>query len=308
MVDVSVLVISFNTRELTLACLRSLVDQTKRTTLEVIVVDNASDDGSAAAIAEQFPGIRLVRLQANVGFAAANNLAARDARGEFLLLLNPDTVVLQGAVDKLVEFARSRTEAQIVGGRTVFADGRLNAGSCWRRPTPWSVACIGLGLTSIFPNSWIFARESYGAWQRDSVREVDIVSGCFLLIRRAVWEELGGFDPAFFMYGEDADLCLRARKLGYRCLITPDAQIVHYGGASEKVRADKMVRLFAAKVQLFHRHWRPALVPVGISMLTLWPLTRVMLLAVLRQILPGRDQSFRVWRDVWRRRREFYSG
>ncbi len=308
MPDVSVLVISFNTCELTLACLRSLLEQTTRTALEVIVLDNASDDGSADAIADAFPAVRLIRLPSNVGFAAANNLAARDARGEFLLLLNPDTVVLDAAVDKLVAFARANARAHIFGGRTVFADGRLNGASCWRRPTPWSVACIGLGLTSIFPNSRIFARESYGAWQRDSVREVDIVSGCFLLIRRAVWEELGGFDAAFFMYGEDADLCLRARKLGYRCLITPDAQIVHYGGASEKVRADKMVRLFAAKVQLFRRHWRPALVPLGVSMLTLWPLTRVMLLAVLRQILPGRDQSFRVWRDIWRRRREFSAG
>jgi hypothetical protein len=247
----------------------------------------------------------LIRLQSNVGFASANILAARDARGEFLLLLNPDTVVLDGAVDKLVGFARANPQAHICGGRTVFADGQLNGASCWRRPTPWSVLCIGLGLTSLFPHSRIFARESYGSWRRDSVREVDIVSGCFLLIRRAAWEELCGFDPAFFMYGEDADLCLRARRLGYRCLITPDAQIVHQGGASEKVRADKMVRLLTAKAQLFRRHWPAGLVPFGLQMLKLWAFTRMAALGLLQRVQPRRRDSFEAWRDIWRRRREF---
>ena len=308
MVDVSVLVISFNTRELTLACLRSLLEQTARTALEVIVVDNASDDGSAEAIAGAFPSVRLIRLQTNVGFAAANNLAARHAGGDFLLLLNPDTVVLDSAVDTLVTFARDNPQAHIFGGRTVFADGQLNGGSCWRRPTPWSALCIGTGLTSLFPESAIFARESYGAWKRDDVREVDIVSGCFLLIRRAAWTELGGFDPMFFMYGEDADLCLRAQRLGYRCLITPEARIVHYGGASEKVRADKMVKLLTAKAQLFRRHWPAASVPFGTQMLALWALTRMAALGLLRLVQPRRQESFEAWREIWRRRKEFLRG
>ena len=307
MADVSVLVVSYNTRELTLACLQSLLDQTKTAALDVIVVDNASEDGSAAAVAEAFPEVRLLRLQTNVGFAAANNVAAREARGEFLLLLNPDTVVLGGAVDKLLAFASGRPEAQIFGGRTVFPDGQLNAGSCWRRPTPWSVACIGLGLTSLFPNSRVFAPESYGPWQRDSVKEVDIVSGCFLLIRRAAWEELDGFDPRFFMYGEDADLCLRAKKLGYHCLITPDAEIVHYGGASEKVRADKMVRLLTAKAQLFRQHWRPWQVALGIKLLGLWAFTRMAAWRAITLVRRGaaRRESHDTWREIWRRRREF---
>ena len=302
--DLSILIVSYNTREMTLACVESVFAQT-RADFEVIVLDNASSDGSADAVAARFPRVRLIRSAENLGFARANNVAAQHAIGRYLLLLNPDTVVLDGAIDKLRAFAEAHPEAQIFGGRTRFADGSLNPASCWRRATPWSAACIALGLTSLFPRSNVFARESYGSWARDTVRDVDIVSGCFFLIRRDVWEELRGFDPAFFMYGEEADLCLRARRRGYRCLITPDAQIVHHGGASENVHADKMVRLLTAKAQLFRRHWPAGLVPFGLQMLKLWAFTRMAALGLLRRMQPRRRDSFEAWREIWRRRKEF---
>lgn len=302
--DLSILVISYNTRELTLACLESVFAQT-RAGLELIVLDNASTDGSADAIAERFPRVRLIRSPENLGFARANNVAAEQATGRYLLLLNPDTVVLDGAIDKLLAFAEARAEAQIFGGRTLFADGTLNPASCWRRATPWSAACIALGLTSLFPRSNLFARESYGSWNRDSAREVDIVSGCFFLVRRHAWETLGGFDPAFFMYGEEADLCLRARQLNFRCLICPEATIVHLGGASERVRADKMVRLLRAKGDLVRRHWHPRWVPFGLRMLELWALTRVAALRAVTFVRPHRRDAYLTWRSIWRRRDEF---
>src|SRR5690606_35725860 len=126
------------------------------------------------------------------------------------------------------------------------------------------VFCVATGLSSLFRGSSLFNPEGYGGWKRDTVREVDIVSGCFFLIRRELWERLGGFDPAFFMYGEEADLCLRARKLGARPMVTPEATIVHYGGASERVRADKMVRLLQAKALLIRRHWGPVAARSGV--------------------------------------------
>jgi N-acetylglucosaminyl-diphospho-decaprenol L-rhamnosyltransferase len=301
-VTTSVLFISHNTRELTLACLGSLFDETRGFEFEVIAVDNDSSDGSAAAIAANFAQVSLIEPGANLGFAAGNNLAARYARGdaEYLLLLNPDTVVLGRAIERLVAFAAAHPEAAIFGGRTVFADGRLNPASCWGRPTPWSVFCIAAGLTKLFPRSRVFASESYGAWRRDSVREVDIVSGCFLLIRRAVWDELGGFDQAFFMYGEEADLCLRGARRGYKCMIFPDATIVHYGGRSERARADKMVKLFRAKVQLFERHWDPRWVGFGIAMLKLWGLTRMVVFGCASLVSSKWRESYETWREVWR--------
>jgi N-acetylglucosaminyl-diphospho-decaprenol L-rhamnosyltransferase len=303
-IDLSIVIVSYNTRELTLACVESVFAQT-RNAFEVIVLDNASTDGSPDAIAEKFPQVQLIRSAENVGFARGNNLAARHAGGRYLLLLNPDTVVLDRAIDKLLTFADAHGDAQIFGGRALFADGSLNPASCWRRATPWSAACIALGLTSLFPQSNMFARESYGSWARDTVREVDIVSGCFFLIRRHVWEELRGFDPAFFMYGEEADLCLRARKQHHRCLICPTATIIHHGGASERVRADKMVRLFNAKARLIRRHWRAPWVPFGLGALGVWALTRLAAWRVLAVLRADRRDGYLTWRKIWMRRDEY---
>jgi GT2 family glycosyltransferase len=303
---VSILIVSYNTREMTLACLRSVVEQTTAGTYEIIVVDNQSKDGSAEAIAAEFPGMRLIRSQENLGFAKANNVAAKEAGSEYLLLLNPDTVVLDRAIDRLLAFAKVRPEAGIWGGRTLFADRTLNPASCWGRQTLWSVFCFASGLSALFRHSEWFDPEGYGGWDRGCVREVDIVSGCFLLIQRSKWEALGGFDPAFFMYGEEADLCLRARRLGARPMVTPEATIIHYGGASERVRSDKMARLLNAKVRLIRCHWPHSLVKVGVGLLSLWPLSRWVAWSCL---IPIRGSSAKVsaksWGDIWRRRAEW---
>lgn len=301
----SVLIISFNTRDLTLACIRSVVDQTDLSTYEIIVLDNKSTDGSADAIAANFPGVHLIRSAENLGFAKGNNVAAREAGGEFLLLLNPDTIVLDRAIDQLMAFAAARPEAGIWGGRTVFADGSLNPASCWQRQTLWSVVCVASGLSSLFRGSSLFNPEGMGGWPRNTVREVDVVSGCFLLIKRELWDSLRGFDPAFFMYGEEADLCLRARSLGARPVVTPEATIVHYGGASERARSDKLVRLLNAKVRLIRRHWSPVLSPIGVGLLAMWPLTRLVAWRVGGVF--GKGGGLAAWAEVWRRRREWLS-
>ena len=150
--------------------------------------------------------------------------------------------------------------------------------------TLWSLFCRASGLTGLFPRSALFHSEAYGGWARDSVREVDIVTGCLLLIARTTWDRLGGFDRAFTMYGEEADLCLRARALGARPMITPEATIIHYGGASETVRADKMVRLLRAKRELVTRHFGPLSRPLAAGLLMLWPLGRAVLLGVAARL------------------------
>ena len=297
-VNVSVLIISFNTRALTLQCLRSVHEQTRGVEYEVVVVDNASDDGSADAIAAEFPSVRLIRLEENIGFARANNLAAKSALGRYLLLLNPDTVILDGAIQKAVAFADANPRAGIVGGRTYFGDHRLNYNSCHGAPTPWSQLCKGLGLSAVFRRSRLFDPESLGPWQRDDVREVDAVTGCFLLIERDLWNRLGGFDESFFMYGEDTDLCLRAARLGRASMICPDCTLIHYGGQSDRVRADKMVRLFRAKAQLIRKHWSPAWVGFGVWTLRVWAFTRMAGLRLLSLLTPRRRGAFAAWREI----------
>ncbi|MFU0507215.1 glycosyltransferase family 2 protein [Pseudaminobacter sp. NGMCC 1.201702] len=299
---VSIIVVSYNTREMTLECLRSVFGQTSRR-FELIVVDNASSDGSAAAIAAEFPCIQLIAESQNHGFAKANNIAARHARGEYILLLNPDTVVLEGAIDRLLDFAHRVPQAKIWGGRTIFGDRSLNPSNCWGRMTLWSVTSQALGLSSLFRRSTIFNPEGYGSWLRDSERGVDIVTGCFLLIRREFWEELGGFDLSFVMYGEEADLCMRARSSGAMPRITPEAQIIHYAGASESVQTDKMVRLLRAKLLLIRRHFPTWQRPIGLLLFRFWPLSRFWGTRLL-----GRREAAEIWGHVWRRRSEWWHG
>jgi N-acetylglucosaminyl-diphospho-decaprenol L-rhamnosyltransferase len=254
-IPLSVLIVSFNTRYLTLDCLRSLYAETLDISFEVIVVDNASSDGSAPAIAEAFPQVRLIALDKNLGFGPANNLAAKQAVGKYVLLLNSDTVVLDRAVDRLVTFAETNQDAMIWGGRTVFPDGTLNPQSCWRYMSRWSLFCHASGLTGVFRSLDFFNREAYGGWDRGSERQVEFVSGCFLLTTRKTWEALGGFDERFFMYAEEADLCFRAEAFGAKPMVTPKATIIHYGGKSEAVREDKLVKLFAGRMTFAIKHW-----------------------------------------------------
>lgn len=307
---VSVLVISYNTREMTLECLRSVRDQTT-IPHEVIVVDNNSQDGSAEAMAAEFPEMVLDARSDNLGFAGGNNEAARRAHGKYLLLLNPDTVVLDNAIDKLVAFAEANPEAGIWGGRTLFGDMSLNPSSCWQRMTVWNCFCRMSGLTAIFPNSAFFNAEGYGGWPRDTEREVDIVQGCYLLITKEMWDTLGGFDPAFFMYGEEADLCLRARNsLGARPRVTPTSTIIHYGGASETVRSDRMVKLMTGKIALIDRHFPKWQRPVGRFFYGMFPLTRLIATRTLGT-LTGKaslKESADVWADVWARRKVWRAG
>jgi hypothetical protein len=288
-----------------MACLESLYAETQSASFEVIVVDNASSDGSAQAIREAFPDVQLIEPGANLGFAKANNLAAESARGRNLLLLNPDTVVLDGAVDTLVAFAEGLTEPGIVGGRTLHSDGTLNYTSCWGRPTLWSALCSGFGLSTLGRYHTLFDPETMRTWKRDSVRRVDIISGCFFLIQRALWESLEGFDPAFDMYAEDFDLCLRARDRGVRCILCPEAQIIHYGSASEAVKADQLVRQMKAKTRLMRKHWGPLSAALGEILLRLRVATRGYLAAFPLVTNERRKAVAQAWKEAWHRRREW---
>lgn len=306
---VAIIIISYNTRDMTLAAIASAKAQT-RTPHEIIVLDNASTDGSADAIGAAHPDVVLIREATNHGFGPAHAIALEHSQAPWVLLLNPDTVVLDGAIDKLLDFAARTPDAGIWGGRTLNADGTLNPTSCYARMTLPSILFRVVGLNGVFRASPLFNSEFYGDWQRDTVREVDIVTGCFFLIRRSLWDDLGGFDPAFVMYGEEADLCLRARAGGARPMVTPDAEIIHYGGASEKVRADKLVRLMRAKMELVKRHFPARSRRIGLWLFALWPLSRRLAYGVAARIRRSDNmaENARTWAEVWARRREWTGG
>lgn len=305
---VSVLVISYNTQAMTLDCIASVLEQTT-VPYELIVLDNASPDGSAAAIAQAFPDLNLIASATNHGFAVGNNVAAEAARGKYILLLNPDTLVLDHAIDKLVAFAERTPQALIWGGRTLNGDRTLNPSSVFGRLTLWSLFCRTSGLALVFRNSTVFNPEEIGGWQRDDEREVDVVQGSFFLIRRDVWERLGGFDPTFVMYGEEQDLCLRATARGARPRMTPEAEIVHFHGASSR-RAAREIMTLKATVTVVKRHFPAWQRPLGVFLLEAWPWSRMVSGGLLARLTGRRGlaEAAEMWGAVWRARADWRDG
>jgi GT2 family glycosyltransferase len=313
--DLSIVVISYNTADMTVAALKSVFDTAGDIDFELLVCDNQSRDGSAEAFEAAFQqelGKRLilVRSGGNLGFARANNLMAKQARGRWILLLNPDTIVLPNALQTLLAFAVKTPDARIWGGRTYLGDGTLDPASVWGKMSLWSLVSYTFGIQKLFPNSAFFNPEGYGGWDRLTEREVDIVTGCYLLIDTDLWRALGGFDPRFFMYAEEADLCLRARAKGARPRFTPTSEIIHFGGASEQVYSGKMVKLFAGKMTLVEKHMPTWQLWIARGLLATAVCGRSIALRGLGA-LSGRDRwrrSGQEWAAVWQRRNEWLRG
>ncbi len=302
--DVAVLIVSYNTSAELAECLESVYAQGDGLHQEVVVVDNASEDDSVAMVRERFPSVRMVASPTNLGFAAGVNLAATYSDAEFLLLLNPDTVVLDHALAKLVAFARANPGHGLYGGRTLRRDGSLEPSSCWALPTVWSTFAWASGLSSLARGNRVLDPEAMGYYKRDSVREVGVVTGCLLLVEREAWARLEGFDERYFMYGEDADLAIRARAAGYRPVICPAAEVVHDVGKASQTRAAKLALLFRGKATLIRRHWTGWRRPVGLALLA----AGVGLRALGQRVTRHETKGEAAWRILWRQRKEWLPG
>lgn len=306
--DLSVLIIAYRTRDELDRLIPTIAAGVGDLSYEVVVVDNASGDGTAEWLAERWPELRLEALADNVGFARGVNRAAGLARGEHLVLLNPDTEVRPGAIAALVRFARAHPRAGLVGGRTLTDAGDVEPSCCWGRPTLWSTFCFATCLSTAFRGRPFFDPEAMPGWPRDTVREVGVVTGCLLAVSAETWERLGGFDPRFFMYGEDTDLSLRAWKAGYRPVITPDAEVIHTIGASSSVPATRRVMIMRGKVTVFRKHWGPVGSRLGVGLLVGGVGLRAGL-GALKQRLRGSVSADQTgWMGAWARRSEWLAG
>lgn len=297
---VSCIIVNYNTVDETTRFLDSLHRETESIHAEIIVVDNGSRDDSVNALRSRFPTAQVVAAQRNLGFAKAVNLAARRARGEYLLLLNPDMVALAGSVDALLDFAQSNPQYSIYGGRTVRSDGTLEPSSCWAAPTLWSLLMFATTLSTVFKRSPVFDPESMGGWQRDTCREVQIVTGCLLLIRRHLFHALGELDEDYFLYGEDAEFCLRARARGHRLVIVPTAEMVHEVGGSTGSGGEKTCMVLAGKVTMLRKVWPSGYAAIGTRLLYTGVATRALLERLLRRSGP--------WSPAWLRRADWWAG
>jgi GT2 family glycosyltransferase len=226
-----VVIVTWNARELLRHCLTSLRDDGVPSWAEILVVDNASTDGSAAVVEAEFPFVELIASAENLGFSRGNNLAIRKTAGEFILLLNPDTVVHAGTIRKLVEFARSHPDVGAVGPKQLGADGAIQLDSAVDYPTVWNVFCDHAHLSKLFPKSRLFCGRKMGYWDHEGDREVPVLPGSAMLVRRAVFERIGLLDETLF-YVEDVDLCRRMQAAGWSVYYLGSTSIVHYGGGS----------------------------------------------------------------------------
>jgi GT2 family glycosyltransferase len=225
----SVIIVSYNTRKMTLDSLRALEADLASISSEIWVVDNDSKDGSAEAVRREFPNVHVIESQVNAGFGAANNIAMRQARGSYFLLLNSDAFPLPGAIPALIEYLRAHPRAAVVGPRLLNADDSLQV-SCFKFPTPLRAWLENFWISAAFPRHPFIG--DYRFWQHDSERNVDFLIGACILLRREVFEQTGGFDERFFLYSEETDWQRRIRDLGWEIALTPAARVIHLGGAS----------------------------------------------------------------------------
>jgi GT2 family glycosyltransferase len=249
---VSAIVVSYNVREQLLATLEAYYAGCGAEA-EVIVVDNASSDGSADAVEQGFPNTKLIRLRQNVGFGSANNAGLEKATGELVLLLNPDVLVKEGCADTLAGFLAATPEAGAVGPRLERPDGRLDLAARRALPSPLSAFYRFAGLSRMFPKSPRFNRYNLGDQSADSMHEIESGTAACLMVRRAAIDQVGFFDPQFFMYGEDLDLCFRLRKGGWKIFYEPAARAVHLKGSSTSQATGRMLYEFHRAMWLFHR-------------------------------------------------------
>jgi GT2 family glycosyltransferase len=244
-VELSIVVLSWNTRELTLACLGALARDTAAGPREVVVIDNASEDGSAEAIAAAFPDVRLVRNAQNAGYARGNNQGVALAQGAFVLLLNSDTEVRPGAVDRLVAFLKAHPGHGAVGPKLVNPDGSVQK-ACQRFPGLLTALCFDTWIGRLWPGTLVERRYHYRDFDHLGSRDVEQPPGACFLMRTAEYRELGGFDEGLWLFFNDVDLCRRIWRRGRRIHYLAEAEVLHHGGASTK--------RFASMVVTWHRN------------------------------------------------------
>ena len=255
--DLSVIIVSYNVREFLQQCLHSLEKAGEGLSMEIIVVDNASGDGSAEMVRREFPRVRLIENRDNRGFSRANNQAVRIAGGRYLLLINPDTLAREDTLAAMIAFMEAHPEAGAAGCKILNPDGTLQL-SCRRSfPTPWVALSKITGLGRLFPGSRLFGSYNLTYLDPDRTAQVDALSGSFMFLRRQALEQVGLFDEQYFMYGEDLDLCYRIKKATWKIYYVPDTQIIHYKGKSTESSAGTVIDFYRAMYIFVKKHLRP---------------------------------------------------
>jgi GT2 family glycosyltransferase len=254
--DVSIIIVNWNTRSILRDCLRSVYERAGDIKFEVILIDNASSDGSAEMVRTEFPNATLIVNDSNRGYAGAMNQGMKIAAGRYFLLLNSDIIIRDRAIEKTLQYADSHPRAAVVGCQ-VLDDADVVQMTCFQFPTLTNLALRAFGLSRLLRNYKFFGQESMSWWKRDTEKLVEVVSGMFMFVRREAADKVGLMDEDYFFYSEDVDWCYRFSRAGWENIFWPGAQVVHlHGGgqSSEKVRMKSFVEQQKNILLFFRKH------------------------------------------------------
>lgn len=255
--DLSIVIVSYNTIDLLRNCLNSIYKNTKSIIYEVWVIDNQSKDGSPEMVEREFPQVKLIRNSINGGFSQANNLAIRQCNSRYVLILNPDTVVPEKTLEETVRFMDFHEEVGCIGCKVIRPDGSLDKACKRGFPTPWNSLTYLLKLDRLFPKSRLFGGYNATYIDEDEESEVDSLVGAFMMLRQEVIQRVGLLDEKFFMYGEDIDWCYRIKEAGWKNYYYPKAKIIHYKGESSRKQSTKMIGVFHKSMIIFYdKHYK----------------------------------------------------
>lgn len=255
--DVSILIVSYNTCKLTLDCLQSVYASETEYSYEVIVIDNDSKDDSVRQIEQCYPQARLIRNEENTGFAKANNQGMEIAQGRYVLLLNSDTVIQPDTLEIMLSFMDSRPDVGASGCKVILPDGSLDKACKRGFPTPSASFYYAFGFSKLFPNNPRFNQYQLGYLSPDEEYEIDCLVGAFMLVRKETIDEVGMLDETFFMYAEDTDWCYRIKQAGWKNYYYPRTTIMHYKRASSRNKPLRITYEFHRSMVIFYnKHYK----------------------------------------------------
>ena len=275
--DVSVIIVNWNTKELLVACINSIKNETHNATLEIIVVDNASTDGSQEALKQRFPDVTLIQNKENFGFAKANNIGIQASRGKYICLVNSDVQVKSVCIDRMINYMEHHPEIGMLGPKIFLPGGDVQL-SCQRFPSLWRQFCSAICLHWIFPQSKIFTGTENRSFSYDKISKVDVLIGAFWLLRRKALDQVGLLDETFFFYGEDKDWCKRFWAKKWEVIFFPDAEIIHFtGGSSTDTPAKYYIQLHRANLQYWEKHYSNSVLKCAKTIMMLHQIVRIVL-------------------------------
>ena len=257
MIDLSIIIVSYNTSDFLKGCLGSIKATSKGFTYEIIVVDNASSDNSLEMLKMEFPEVILIKNQENIGFSKANNMGVGKSKGRYVLFLNPDTVVYKESLLDMIKFMDRHKEAGAATCKLLMQDGILDDASHRGFPNPWNSFSYFLGLSKLFPKSKLFGGYNLGFLDLSNTHEIDACAGAFIIVRRLAGEQIEWWDEDYFFYGEDLEFCFRLKEIGWKIYFVPSVSALHYKGVSGGIKENsKKITTASVETKKRSTDWR----------------------------------------------------